>query len=174
MNKSLHAPLLLIALALLALLLGVLVYLLDRQAHAVYFVPQWLANAMCGDSFLGTLGNYTPTFVHVYAFILLTVALAVPAGRYQHYLPVVCFFWLIVDSSFEFAQLEFIGRAIAASVPSWFDGIPFLENTAAYFLTSTFDGWDVLSIVLGTLAAYLTVRAIATKFPTDGTTLNKQ
>lgn len=174
MNKSLHAPLIQIALAVVALLIGVFVYLLDRRPENVYFIPLWLANAVKGDPFLGVLGNYLPTFVHVYAFTLLTMAIVFPPEQYRRYLLPVCMFWFTADSLFEIAQLDAIGRFIATHTPAWFDGIPFLENTANYFLASTFDVVDLISIGIGALAAYYTVAIIDNQYADDATNEVKQ
>jgi hypothetical protein len=153
-----------IFLAFAALTIGVLVYLLDRRPEQIYFIPQWLANTVKGNSFVGTLGDYLPTFVHVYAFILLTMAIVVPLQQYRRYLVSVCVFWFSMDSLFEIAQVDTIARVIAAGVPAWFEGIPFLENTAQYFLASTFDVLDLVSIGAGALAAFYTVAIINNQY----------
>jgi hypothetical protein len=147
----------LLAVAIGALGVGVLVYVLDRQTEFTYFLPGWLSlNNQVGNVF-GNIGNYLPTFIHVYTFILLTVVVAVPS--LTKLIP-VCLGWFTLDSLFEFAQLNPIAQWIGSHTPGWFSGIPFLENTADYFLMATFDVFDLLSIVTGTLAAYLTVTLI--------------
>lgn len=174
MNKSLHAPLIQIALAIVALLIGVFVYLLDRRAENVYFIPLWLANTVTGNSFLGALSNYLPTFVHVYAFILLTMAIVVPLEQYRRYLIPVCVIWFLIDALFEVAQMAAFAEVIAAHTPGWFEGVPFLENTANYFLSSTFDILDLVSIGLGTLAAYYSVAIIDNLYVEDETVMKNQ
>jgi hypothetical protein len=137
-----------------ALGVGVLVYAFDRQPELTYFLPGWLSlNGQFGSHF-GTLGNYLPTFLHVYAFILLTVVVAVPT--ITKLFP-VCLVWFCLDSLFEIAQIDPIASWVATHTPAWLTGIPFLENTAKYFLMGTFDASDLLSIAAGTIAAYLTV-----------------
>jgi hypothetical protein len=137
-----------------ALGIGVLVYVFDRQAELVYFLPGWLSLHTQAGSIFGSIGDYLPTFIHVYAFILLTVIVAVPA--ITKLIP-VCLTWFTLDTLFEVAQIDAIARWIAMHTPSWFNGIPFLENTADYFLMGTFHVFDLASIAIGTLAAYLTV-----------------
>jgi hypothetical protein len=137
-----------------ALGVGVLVYVFDRQAEFVYFLPDWLSLHTQAGSIFGSIGDYLPTFIHVYAFILLTVIVAVPA--ITKLIP-VCLAWFTLDTLFEVAQIDAIARWIAMHTPSWFNGIPFLENTADYFLMGTFHAYDLASIAMGTLAAYLTV-----------------
>ncbi len=137
-----------------ALCIGVLVYVLDRQAEFVYFLSGWPSLDSVPGGFFGSIGNYLPTFVHVYAFILLTVVVAVPA--ISKLVP-VCLAWFAIDSLFELAQLNPIAQWIGSHTPMWFSGIPFLDNTADYFLSGTFDMLDLLSIATGALAAYLTI-----------------
>ena len=145
--------------AISALCIGVLVYVFDRNAESIYLLPNWLSFNSTTGSFFGTIGNYIPTFVHVYAFILLTAAVAVPS--ITSIIP-VCLSWFSLDSLLEVAQISSIARWIAMHTPDWFSGIPLLENTASYFMLGTFDALDLVSIAAGTLAAYLTV-AITTR-----------
>lgn len=140
--------------AVTALLIGVFVYSLDRQPESVYFMSSWMALGDNINPFFGTIGDQLPTFVHIYAFILLTMAVVSPSRKYV--LP-VCLFWLIIDSFFELSQITVLAQWITRQVPDWFHGIPFLENTASYFLRGTFDVLDLCSIAAGTLAAYLTI-----------------
>jgi len=137
-----------------ALSVGVLVYVFDRQPEYVYFLPGWLSLHTQAGSVFGSIGDYLPTFIHVYVFILLTVIVAVPA--ISKLIP-VCLAWFTIDTLFELAQINPIAHWIANHIPTWFDGIPFLENTANYFLMGTFHVYDLVSIMLGTLVAYLTV-----------------
>ena len=142
------------AAAVTALFIGVFVYSLDRQPESVYFISSWMALGDNINPFFGAIGDQLPTFVHVYAFILLTMAVVSPSREYV--LP-ICLFWLIIDSLFELAQITVIAQWTTGYVSEWFHGIPFLENTAAYFLGGTFDVLDLCSIAAGTLAAYLTI-----------------
>ncbi|WP_455221312.1 hypothetical protein [Kaarinaea lacus] len=168
-GKSFRPELVTVIVAMLVFLIGVLVYSIDRQPAQVYFMSDWMSLGDGKGSVFGILGQHLPTFVHVYTFILLTMALVVPADRYRKYLLPVCLGWFALDSLFEIAQLDAIGRKIADWVPDWFAHVPFLENTASYFIVGTFDVLDLLSIALGTLAAYLTMRAII-KRSTHGAT----
>jgi len=143
-----------LVIAISAFCLGVLVYVFDRSSEYIYFLPDGLSlNHQTGRIF-GSIGNYLPTFVHVYVFILLTAIVVIPAGR--KLIP-VCLAWLTLDSLFEVAQFNPIAQWIGSHIPTWFEGVPFLENTADYFLMGTFDVFDLISIATGTVAAYLTV-----------------
>ena len=154
----------LLAIALGALGIGVMVYVFERQPEFIYLLPDWLAlNDMIGGIF-GSLGNYLPTFIHVYVFILLTVVVAVPS--ITRLMP-VCLAWLTIDTLFEIAQLEPVAQWVSQHTPGWFSGVPILENTAAYFLRGTFDVFDILSIIFGTITAYITCLLYTSPSPRD-------
>lgn len=136
-----------------ALTIGILVYTIDRQPTSVYFIPDWLTLANRHLVFFGSISNYLPTFIHVYVFIMFSAVVIGPGTR----ILLICITWCVIDSLFELAQLHSIGQWIAGHVPSWFTGIPFLENTSAYFSHGTFDYLDLISIAVGTLLAYLTL-----------------
>jgi len=140
--------------AIITLCIGVLVYVLDRQVESVYFLTEWLSLNNKPIDFFGSVGNYLPTFIHVYAFILLTVAVAAPSVINSVF---ACIAWFTIDSLFEVGQIDSIAQWILLHTPDWFSGIPFLENTTDYFLSGTFDVLDLVSIAIGAIAAYLTV-----------------
>lgn len=143
-----------LAMAIGALCVGVLFYALARQHNHVYFLPHLMIPLDFSVDSFAPLGDHLPTFIHVYAFILLTVVVAAPSVT--RILP-ICLAWFTLDSLLECAQIDSIARWIALHTPDWFYGIPFLENTANYFLFGTFDALDLLSIAAGTIAAYMTV-----------------
>jgi len=145
----------LLAIAIGTLCMGVLLYALDRQHDQVYFLSAWTPANYPATRVFGSLGNYLPTFIHVYAFILLTVAVAAPAMN--KVIP-ICLAWFTLDTLFEVAQIDSSAHWIAQHIPAWFSGIPFLGNTANYFLFGTFDVRDLLSIAAGTITAYITIR----------------
>ena len=140
--------------ALIALFIGVGVYLLDRQPESAYFMAHWMILGDSAQPFFGDLGNHLPTFVHVYAFILLTAVVVAPSRAFAI---AICIFWLVIDSVFELAQIRFIAQGVANLAPEWFRAIPFLENTSDYFLAGTFDVLDLYSIAAGSVAAYMTI-----------------
>ncbi len=142
-----------VLIAIIALSIGLLVYLLDRQPDRVYFLSHAFSLAHGQHPLFGAMGNYLPTFVHVYAFILLTVAIV---GSSNNRLLRICTLWFVMAALFECGQHPLLAPRIAASLPAWFAHIPILDNTAAYFLKGTFDLLDLLSIALGTISGYLT------------------
>jgi hypothetical protein len=143
-----------LAAALIALSAGAAVYAFDRQAGDVYLMASWMVLGDHAHSIFGALGDYLPTFIHVYVFILLTAVLAASSLRS---VLVICVFWLVIDTAFEVAQLTVVAQQISAFIPDWFGAIPVLDNTSRYFLSGTFDVLDIISIATGALAAYLTI-----------------
>ena len=145
----------LLALALLLLTSGILVYLFDRGGVA-YFLPDRVAGH-AGPAIFGPLGDYLPTFVHSFAFILITAAILRPWPRL---LPAICATWFVIECLFEVGQLATLDGRIASAVPAWFDGVPVLEVTTDYFIRGTYDVLDLVSIGLGTVIAYPVIRII--------------
>ena len=135
-----------------ALVVGAGIYFLDRQPDSVYFLADWWAWSGSTSRFFGTLGNQLPTFIHPFAFILLTAVIVSPSCRHA---VAICLLWLFIDSFFEVCQVPAIAQGIANQVPEWFAGVPVLENTSNYFLSGTFDVLDLIAIAVGALAAYL-------------------
>lgn len=134
------------------------VYLLDRQAESAYFMAPWMVGHGDMRTYFGVLGNHLPTLLHVYAFTMLTIAVVSPSRVSAI---AICVAFFVADSLFELAQITVIAQEIAKYVPEWFQGVPFLENTSSYFLAGTFDVRDLISIAIGSLAAYLTYVASA-------------
>lgn len=146
----------LVPIAVGALAVGALVYVLDRPAATVYLLPQSFSFAAGHHIWFGALGGHLPEFVHVYAFILLTLAV----GSWPARVWPICGFWWLVDSLFELGQHPELAPRIAAALPAWFQHIPVLDHTANYFLHGTFDPLDLVAIALGTLLAYVTIGII--------------
>lgn len=143
-----------LAAATLALTIGLLVYLLDRQPQHTYFLSHVFTPDRAPYALFGVAGNYLPAFLHVYAFVLLTVAIA---GSANAQLVRIGAAWFIIATLFEFGQHPALSPFLAAALPAWFAYVPVLDNSASYFLNGTFDVLDILSIALGTVAACLTV-----------------
>ena len=156
-----HQQKLLIIFSLVALLVGGLVYLTDRPSESIYFFPTWLTLSSWKIHLFGDSGDYLPSFLHVFAFILLTVVCLTPSKRQ---LVIICASWLVIDSLFEIAQSYPVAQWIAMSLGNRFDEIPVLENLVPYFLNGVFDVTDIFSIAAGTIAAFLTTQYVITKY----------
>ena len=141
-----------ILIGIIGLLLGSLIYLVDRPPGQTYFVYSNALNVSLYKTLpnlFGSIGNSLPAFIHVFSFILITAGLT--ASRKRDYL-IICLFWFTVDSAFELGQ--HFKTLSSRLIPDWFAGIPYLENTENYFLKGTFDFHDLAAITFGIIAAY--------------------
>ena len=137
----------------IALCIGALVYYIDRPPDQTYFVNRYSEDLSMHDSvpnLFGIVGGSLPDFIHVFSLILITAGIS-SCGKKGY--RVICLSWLLIDSAFELGQKYF--KQPVKSLPDWFDGIPILEAVKSYFILGTFDYIDLLSIILGTVAAYI-------------------
>lgn len=149
-GSMINIPQILIGLS--VMLLGTLVYVVDRPPVQTYFVYKSFINISLHDilpNLFGCIGNSLPSFVHVFCFILITAGLLHCQKRGCIF---ICSCWFFTDLLFELGQ-KF--KALSSTMlPDWFSGIPFLENSKNYFLSGTFDFNDLTAMVLGTILAY--------------------
>ena len=144
---------------LLVLVLGTLVYVLDRpSSSAPFFSTVSMAHLL--PSLFGRVGDSLPTFAHVFAFALVTTACL---GGGRRIARLACLAWFGIDTAFEVGQHSSIADRLVSFIPGWFEQLPILEHADAYFVLGTFDAWDLASIAAGAAAAYL-----ITLFPTHG------
>lgn len=123
-------PAIFVAVACSTLATGVLIYVADRASAP----PALIAPFAFGErnAFFGVAGQWLPSFLHPFAFALLTAA-ARPRDAPPAY--DACFAWWAVNVFFEAAQH------------------PHLR-----FLQGTFDGGDITAATLGALAAAAMIR----------------
>ncbi len=141
-----------IFIGLLVLIIGSLVYIVDRPPGQTYFVYESrfdisLYNTL--PNLFGTIGNILPDFSHVFAFILITAGIL---STEKTGCMLMTIFWFLTDILFEFGQK--FGPDAADQAPVWFEYIPFLENTSFYFKNGTFDWLDTAAILAGSVSAY--------------------
>ncbi|MET0028771.1 MAG: hypothetical protein ABW101_14175 [Candidatus Thiodiazotropha sp.] len=151
----------LIGYALLALLMGISLYLFTRDTHGVAFL-NLLPSAFRPDHpvscpFCGSL----PTLLHAYAFILLSAVVLRPATRRS--LLGLSLFWLTLECLFEFGQLDGPARQIDQLLVDLGDGSDSYAWIGRFFLTGTFDPWDLLGAGVGAAGAYLTLASGTTE-----------
>jgi hypothetical protein len=141
-----------ILIGLIGLLIGSLIYLIDRPPDQTYFVYSSPINISLFNiipNLFASIGNSLPAFIHVFSFILITAGMIFYTKR--RYL-IICLSWFLIDCAFEMGQKY--STWSAGIIPCWFDGIPFLENTKNFLLQGTFDFFDMAAIALGSIAAY--------------------
>ena len=149
-----------------ALAVGILVYLFDRGAD-VYFLPEALSASNSLPSLFGFLGHSLPSLLHADALILLTVAF-LPRG--QRYAFAACVGWFSVECLFEIGQHPSLRNLVASRFPDWFDGLPLLEASTAYFSNGSFDPMDIVAATVGATAAWLTIQLTRTRNYTNAQT----
>lgn len=139
--------------AALAFALGVGVYLADRPP----FQPQWRLPRVwpTGLPGFGVLGAWLPSFVHPFAFSLLTAA-ALPAGATPRFGP--CVLWTGVNLAFEWGQHPSIREWLAPVLHRVLDPVGLGKPLANYVLRGTFDAGDLAAVFLGGLAAAVLLR----------------
>jgi hypothetical protein len=142
--------------ALLALLLGALVYVSERAATSAQWLPAWAAWPALQGHWFGVLGQWLPSFVHVFAFSVLT-ALLLP--RRAHVGDGACVFWLGVNLLFELGQWRPVALWLVMHLQPAPEAGRWRQALAAYFSNGTFDAGDVLAAVLGGVLAALLLRS---------------
>lgn len=141
-------PMLLVSMAALALLLGALVYLTDRNPSHALLLPNLRVRAD-GVSF-GAWGQWLPSFVHPLAFGLLTAACWSSAAGPRY---AACLVWGLVNIAFEVGQHPSFSRLWADALLTGEASGPLMEPLARYFVWGTFDPFDIVAAVLGSLVA---------------------
>ena len=92
-----------VLIGLATLLLGSLVYLIDRSPDQTYFVYRIinidLHNIL--PNLFGIVGNSLPAFIHPFSFILITAGL-ISCEKRGYF--IICLSWFLVDCAFELGQ----------------------------------------------------------------------
>jgi hypothetical protein len=138
----------LIATGLVAMAVGLLVYLTDRDVSRAALIPS--VAALAGSNLFGAMGQWLPSLVHPFAFGLLTAATN-PSRSSAGYL--ACIAWWAVNVVFEVAQHPGINRSVAEAAaavfgPSWVEHL-----LSSYVLRGTFDVGDLIAATAGAAGA---------------------
>jgi hypothetical protein len=138
----------LLALACIGLAAGILVYLTDRVAFSAALMPA--VGFLSGRHLFGTVGQWLPSFVHPFAFSLLSAA-ALPARCVFRY--GACLAWCLVNVGFEVGQHPQLKQLWFESLHGPFGQAPLVRFVANYCLKGTFDASDLVAAILGALGA---------------------
>lgn len=147
----------------LVLALGVLVYLFDRPAEQLAYLSAINSSDLTPAVF-GVVGGSLPTFAHTFGFSLLTAAWVGGGDRAGLW---ACLVWFGIDAAFEFGQQARVAEHLVEFIPGWFESLPVLAQADSYFLSGTFDVWDLTSIAIGAAAAYLIAVRTVTGYLND-------
>jgi hypothetical protein len=138
------------AIALGALALGTLVYVVDRVPGHALLIPH--VGAFTGATLFGTVGAWLPSLVHPFSFALLTAA-ALPAGSPWRYGG--CVGWGLANVAFELGQHP----ALKGWWRDSFEG-RVASPLGRYFIHGSFDVRDLVAAVAGALAAAVVLRLL--------------
>ena len=138
----------LVSTGLMAMAVGLLIYLADRDPSHAALIPA--VAALAGSSLFGLLGQWMPSFVPPFAFSLFTAATS-PSRASAGYS--ACVAWWAVNVVFELAEYPGINRAVAQAAEgvlgrSW--PARLLSN---YVLRGTFDVGDLITATAGAVTA---------------------
>jgi hypothetical protein len=134
--------------ALIALGLGVLIYLTDRSATHALLIPA--VGKLASVQLVGAAGLWLPSFLHVFAFSLLTASV-LPMGGVGAFHP--CLTWWSIDCAFEFAQLPIVAAFVAEEIDSVLGVNHLSRSLTASVMHGTFDVADLLAATAGAFAA---------------------
>lgn len=139
----------------LALALGVLVYLTDRNPAHAALVPA--VPRLGGLQLFGAVGAWLPSLMHPFAFALFTAALQ-PPGRSPAY--GACAVWWSIGVAFEVSQIQAVGSALHPML----DLLPLPSASIAvvgrYMALGTFDFADVIATTAGACTAAAVLRCV--------------
>jgi len=151
--ESWRCPATLALIASLALALGLVVYLADRDASRAMLIPN-VAVFGHGNVF-GALGQWLPSFVHPFSFSLFTAAVLVPRSTPRYG---VCVAWGAINVAFEVGQHPLVSARLAEALLGPLHGLPLVEPIAHYFARGTFDWGDIAAAMLGMFSAATVLR----------------
>lgn len=140
------------ALGCLALAIGTLVYLTDRDPSRAALVPA--IPLLAGLGLFGSPGAWLPSFAHPFAFSLLTAALQQPGKSPAYW---ACAMWWGIDVGFELAQTPLLGASLSGldhpRWPAWL-----VDSLSNYATRGTFDVADLIAASAGAVAAAVVLR----------------
>lgn len=147
-----HCALLPLAVGLLALALGGLVYVADRDP--VQHMLRLAGDTTPHGTLFGAAGGSLPSFAHALAFSLIAASFPTPVAgpRYG-----ACAFWCVVNLAFELGQHPMLSHPLSVALRDASDALPAarsgFEALSVYFLRGTFDAGDIAATFAGAAAA---------------------
>lgn len=130
------------------LAVAMLVYMADRDPAAALLFPT--IAALHGGPVFGALGAWLPSFVHPFAFSLLTAAVLPARSDWRL---TACAAWGVVNVGFEVGQHPDVGARLADWLQSDGSASPLTRALSNYFVRGTFDVADIVAALLGAAAA---------------------
>lgn len=147
----------LIYLGVIALIVGLMVYLLDRPSWQLSIIPDDFSLNNDGPITFGPIGLHLPTFLHAFAFSIISAGI-LPHSQVGHM--IACGTWILIDTCFELFQHPTLYSLIAPNLDS---NNFILVEINKFFVNGTFDWLDVASIIAGAGCAYSVLMIIRNK-----------
>lgn len=145
-----------------ALLVGVAFYLVNRPPEDVYFMPDNLSLYDRLPHFFGVIRDNFPSFIHTFAFILITVGLL--GCRDNKTAMIVSISWFAIDGLLELGQNPTYNQVLLENIPRWFESVPILENVKPYFSCGRFEALDLAASALGSVTAFIIYQLTRTEW----------
>ena len=138
-----------------ALALGTAVYFTDRRPADAMLLAAF--KGMIDGGAFGTVAQWLPSFVHPFAFSLLTAAVLRPTVILRYG---ACAFWCAINLGFEVGQLAAFKSRWVEALQSGAGDWLITRSALNYLFRGTFDPGDVCAVVLGALSAALVLHWI--------------
>lgn len=135
--------------AVLALLIGVAVYVIDRDWASALFLLPVAAFQPDTSALFGPLGQVLPSFLHAYAFSLLLI---LALGHSRNARRNGALTWFAIASCLEFLQATYFHDLLSA--PATPAAAAVATSVQSYVLNGQFDPGDVVASGLGCAAAF--------------------
>jgi len=145
----------LLALGLVALALGLLVYAVDRDPNRSAWMPATLALAKRGS--LGPWAGWVPSLLHSMAFGLFSAA-ALPARSWAAGFGALS--WGLVNAVFELGQYPAAAQVLAGHLEDMSGQWTWARWLAAYFARGRFDPMDIAASLAGAVMAATLLRMV--------------
>ena len=132
----------------LPFLAGLLPYLSDRPAESAWLIPA--LPLLQGTNLFGSAGAWLPSFVHPFAFSLLTAA-ALPDRPNRRY--GACIGWFVVNAVSELGQSPQFAARLADVIHAVFGSAAVGQRLTWCFMHGRFDNDDLAAAAAGALCA---------------------
>lgn len=149
------APARLLALGCLALGVGVLVYLTDRDPSRAALIPA--VTVLSHSHLFGAVGLWLPSFVHPFAFSLFTAAVQ-PARRSPAYW--ACALWWAINVALEVAQAPNVSADVADMLAHLLGQTWLTTALSNFLLRGTYAVSDLAAATAGAAAAAAVLRFV--------------
>jgi hypothetical protein len=138
----------LVSIATAALLAGVLLYLTDRPGGLGLMIHHDPIPRL--GSLFGSAGLWLPSFLHTFAFSLLTAA-ALPRRATWHFTS--CLAWFAINAAFEIGQHPQVAPALTDALHTLFGSSAIGSWLQSYFVSGSFGFDDLAAAASGALVA---------------------